>query len=394
MRIGIAYPEYGRDRGIERISAEGALSAARAGHRVEYYCTRHSDAGHPNIAFHTIPDRFRRNALSIAHFARVARRKLGESGVDVSHSFGGVIGCDVVSAQSCHRAGMAASKPRSGEIREEVNLGVADRIRLFLENQNFGKRQYRRIVACSQRVKRELCSLYDVPGGDITVVLNGVDLVAFQPDVCRAGRSESREKFGVRENDFLLLFAGHEFARKGLQTVLEAMRLMSDPSIRLLVAGGGRAEQYMRFARRAGIQDQVTFAGHVKDMARLFGAADLFVFPTLYEAFGLVITEAMASGIPVLVSASAGAAEELIRDGQDGMLISNPRDSHEVAGKIRTIKENRELRWTLSSLGRLRVLQTGWEEYGRGLLAVYEEVLALKKAEGTRTSHADSALQS
>jgi UDP-glucose:(heptosyl)LPS alpha-1,3-glucosyltransferase len=361
---------------------------------VEYFFTRHSDTGHPNISFHAIPDRFHRNALSIAHFAWAARRRLRESGVDVTHSFGGVIGCDVVSAQSCHRAGMAASKPRSGEIREAVNLGVADRIRLFLEKENFGKRQYRRIVACSQRVKRELCSLYDVPEGDITIVLNGVDLAAFEPGVCRSRRSETREKYGIRETDFLLLFAGHEFARKGLQTVLEAMRLMSDSSIRILVAGEGRPDKYMRFARESGIQDQVTFAGHVQDMALLYGAADLFVFPTLYEAFGLVITEAMASGLPVLVSASAGAAEDLIRDGQDGMLISDPRDSHEVAGKIRTIKENRELRTTLASLGRLRVLRTGWEEYGRELIAVYEEVLALKKAEGTRASHADSLLRS
>jgi UDP-glucose:(heptosyl)LPS alpha-1,3-glucosyltransferase len=117
-------------------------------------------------------------------------------------------------------------------------------------------------------------------------------------------------------------------------------------------------------------------------MVPFYGAADLFVFPTLYEAFGLVITEAMASGLPVLVSASAGAAEDLIRDGQDGILISDPHDSAEVAAKIRMITDSWELRTTLSSLGRLRVLQTGWEQYGSQLLKVYDEALARKKAEG------------
>ncbi len=379
MRIGIAYTEHGRDRGVERISAEGALAAARAGNKVEYYCYAHGQPDHPNITFHTFWPGVPINSLRIARFARLAGLAIRHSNADVTHSFGGVIGCDVISAQSCHLAGMEAVKAGRDEIREEVNLGIADRVRLYLERQNYAGKQYRIVIACSQRVKRELHKWYNVPEDDVVVIPNGVDLAAFNPDVCRVQRKGARERFGVLENEFLLLFAGNEFARKGLETVIMAMKELANPSIRLLVAGGGRIEPYRRFADRLGVLGQVTFAGHVNDMVPCYGAADLFVFPTRYEAFGLVITEAMACGVPVLVSASAGSAEDFICDGRDGILISDPRDPQEVAAKIRLIREDWELRTRLSSLARLRVIELGWETYGRRLLEVYDRAAAIKK---------------
>ncbi len=380
MRIGIANIDHGRRGGIERISAEAALAAARAGHTVEYYCFRHGQADHEDIRFHRLSDWARPNSLRIARFARIGGRAIGKSDVDVTHSYGGVIGCDVITAQSCHLAGMEVGRANREAIREQLNLGIADRVRLHLERENFGGRQYRRIIACSQRVKRELGQYYGVPEGDVTVIPNGVDLGSFQPEKCRALRKETRERLGILENEFLLLFAGNEFARKGLQTVLEALKGIAGSGIRLLVVGGGRARPYRQLATDLRISGQVTFAGRVDDMVPYYGAADLFVFPTRYEPFGMVITEAMASGLPVLVSVAAGAAEDLIRDGQDGLLIQDPRDSAEVASKIRMVIENWQLRTTLASFGRLRVLQLGWDQYGDQLLDVYEEVLARKQS--------------
>jgi UDP-glucose:(heptosyl)LPS alpha-1,3-glucosyltransferase len=376
LNIGIAYFEYRHDRGIERISAEVADRAARADHEVHYYCFAHEPAVTTGVQFHRISSLFPFNSFKMLHFARRAGRLMKGGGHDVSHSFGNVLGSDVISAQSCHKAGLDLAKLRPhGSISEGTNFGIADRIRLEMERMNFAGRRYKRIIACSTRVQRELIQHYAVPESDVSVIPNGVDLDAFHPDQRAVCRQKVRERHHIGSEEFLLLFVGHEFERKGLETVLRALGRVRGEPITLLVCGGGNEAPFRTLGNRLGVSSKVVFAGSVPDVHHYFGAADAFVMPSMYEPFGLVITEAMASGIPALVSKTAGAAEDLITNGVHGLLLDDPFSEQELAEKITLLAHNGNLVSAIGAAARQRAERTGWADYVARVLDIYAEII-------------------
>jgi UDP-glucose:(heptosyl)LPS alpha-1,3-glucosyltransferase len=375
MKIGIAYLEYSRRKGIERISAELADRAAQQGNEVHYHCARWSDESTSKVHFHKVPTLDVFFSSKLISFAVAGKLSLHRGHYDVTHSYGTVIGCDVITAQSCHRAGMdIAAAFMKDSVGSTVNFGVADRLRLYLERQNFGKRKYKKVVACSSLVKRELMKYYGVPEHDIVVIPNGVDVKEFHPGNRERFRDEIRQVYGIKREDIVLLFIGHEFARKGLETIVRSLPLLNDNRIKLLVCGGDRAEQFRRLAVSLKLDQQVIFAGPQADVKKFYAASDLFVFPTVHEAFGLVIVEAMASGLPVVVSKNAGAAEDIIDDGKDGILLTDPMNAKEVAEKIESILRNDILRKNIGIQARKKVQSLDWDRIGERVIRVYEEI--------------------
>jgi len=375
MRIGIAHIEYSRRKGIERISAELADAVAKRGHEVHFHCVRWMDVSSPAVQFHRVRTIDLANSSRILSYAVSVGLDLKRGRYDVTHSYGGVVGCDVITAQSCHRAGLKIAKALKGEIiRTNVNLGIADRIRLYLEYQNFARRQYRKVIACSTLVKSELMEHYRVPESDIVVVANGVDVEEFHPHNRELFRNDIRSEYRIGKEEILLLFVGHEFARKGLEAAIRSLPILKQQAIKLLVCGGDNPQPFQQLAVKLGVDQQVIFAGAQTDMKRYYAAADIFVLPTLHEAFGLVITEAMASGLPVIVSKNSGAAIDVIEDGKDGLLVSDPRNPEEVAEKVQLLVEEPSLRTRIGKQAREKVMGYSWDICVQKVLKVYEDV--------------------
>jgi glycosyltransferase involved in cell wall biosynthesis len=130
----------------------------------------------------------------------------------------------------------------------------------------------------------------------------------------------------------------------------------------------------MKLAADLRVKDRIIFTGFVKNINSYFAASDIFVFPTTYEPFGLVITEALASGLPVVTSKLAGASE-LITDGYDGMLLSNPKASREIAEKIILLVEDEKLRRVMGSNARKTAEKYSWGEVARRTLEVYKGLM-------------------
>jgi UDP-glucose:(heptosyl)LPS alpha-1,3-glucosyltransferase len=375
VKIGIAYLEYSRRKGIERISAELADRVAQSGHDVHFHCTRWMDVRSSKVQFHRVQAIAHPNSATLFSFAIFGKSSLSRGNYSVTHSYGGVFGCDVITAQSCHRAGLKIAEALKGKtIRTNVNYGVADRIRLYLEHQNFAKRKYRKVIACSTLVKRELMENYRVPDSDIVVVPNGVDLQEFDPRNRDAFWNDLRSQYHIGNQEILLLFVGHEFARKGLEVTIRALALLKQHHIKLLVCGSDNVLPFQRLASELAVHQQVIFAGAQAEVKRYYAAADIFVLPTLHEAFGLVITEAMASALPVITSKDAGAAIDVIEDGKDGLLLSEPQNPEEVAHKIRRLVEDSPFRTKIGMQAREKVAGYSWDTCARKVLEVYEEV--------------------
>ena len=381
VRLLIAYHRHGWDRGIERKSAELAERFARNGHAVEYLCATAEPRSGSAVRIARVPIRGGPTSLMLGTFDYFARRALRRRPHDLSLSFGSVVGCDILTAESCHRAGLEViSRMREHTGGEARNLGLADAIRLRIERRNYADRRYLCVVACSRRVQRELGGHYDVPASDVTVIPSGVDAQEFSPERTGRERTDFRSSLGYGPDHTVLLFVGNEFARKGLKTLIQALGLLRDRSLRLLVCGDGSPETYMRLARELGVADRIRFEGHVKGVARYFSASDIFVFPTLHEAFGLVILEAMASGLPVIVSKAAGAAEDHLRDGREGMLLDDPTDAARLARNIRSVIERPDRGRAFGEAGRMRASELTWEVCAAAWLALLSEALEAKRS--------------
>jgi UDP-glucose:(heptosyl)LPS alpha-1,3-glucosyltransferase len=199
--------------------------------------------------------------------------------------------------------------------RPFVGGGAFHQNLLALEAQTFDPKNTRHIIVNSEMVKREILENFAFPAERIHLVRNGVDTARFQ----NGRRAGARKRFGVEDDEFLLLFAGSGWERKGLSFVLRAFSRLRKTNFRtrLLVAGKGHSPM----VRPAG----VIFAGPVPDMENIYAAADLLVFPPIYEPSANVVIEALAAGRPVVTSKQNGASE-LIRESVNGSVVENPAD--------------------------------------------------------------------
>jgi len=189
---------------------------------------------------------------------------------------------------------------------------------------------HRSIVALSTSEAQTLRGVYGRVRPPITVIPNGVDLERYRPPTTDERRN-AREVFHLDAEDRVVLFIGHEFARKGLDFAIDA--LVHAPSVMLLVVGGnadGIGASRSR-ATRIGVAERVLFVGPRRDLELFFAASDLFILPSAYEANALVILEALASGLPVIAT-RVGYAPEIIEDGINGFLVS--QDAREIADRM------------------------------------------------------------
>jgi UDP-glucose:(heptosyl)LPS alpha-1,3-glucosyltransferase len=136
---------------------------------------------------------------------------------------------------------------------------------------------------------------------------------------------------------------GNDWKSKGLDTLLTALRECSELGFTLLVAGSDDRRAYEETVRNFHLESKIRFLGSSPDVMRFYAAVDAYVAPSLEDAYGLPILEAMACGLPVIASSRAGATE-IIRDGCNGLVLRDPEDSHELAALLRRIYSDASLR--------------------------------------------------
>jgi UDP-glucose:(heptosyl)LPS alpha-1,3-glucosyltransferase len=221
--------------------------------------------------------------------------------------------------------------------------------RLFLtvasavERRIYNRRALRSVIAVSNGVKNEIVRHYGVDASRIEVVVNAADDRVRLTDAERThARAEQREKLRISDTDVVLLFvAAGDWKRKGLALAIEALAELDIPTVKLLVAGDEDIGHYSAVAGRLRLGAQVQFLGTVSELEKIYASADVFVYPSVYEAFPLVVLEAAAAGLPLVVTRTNGT-EEIVADGENGFLVS-PQAS-EIASAIRKLVDDAPLR--------------------------------------------------
>lgn len=243
------------------------------------------------------------------------------------------------------------------------------RLIMALERRVYPKPRIR-IAAISRQVAAHLVHHFGRTD-HVEVVYDSVDSGIFQPQTRLARRAEMRERFGLRDTDFVLLLIGNGWRNKGLPGLLEAMAELPGTT-KLLVVGEDDRAPYQAIARQLRVADRVAFLEPSADVLQFYAACDLYVGPSIYDPFALPLAEAMACGLPIIASRNTGASE-IITPGEDGLILEDPSDSRQLAQLVRRLREDPELRRRLGENAVRTAQQYNWERNAAGIRALLEQ---------------------
>jgi len=236
-----------------------------------------------------------------------------------------------------------------------------------------------RVAAVSRRIAGDLARHYS-RREDVPVIYHGVDLARFRPDALRSRRETARTALGLTSGDVTLLLVGNDWKNKGLDTLLDALASLKRPELRLLVVGADDRSPFEPRIRDLGLETTLSFHPPRPDVEFYYAAADICVAPSLEDAFALPPAEAMACGVPAIVSSRAGASE-WITDGVDGLILRDPEDAAELGGAIVRLADWPQLREQMGARAAARVGEFTWDRNTAELAAIFDEVLTAREAQ-------------
>ncbi len=292
-----------------------------------------------------------------------------ESGQSITH--------DVITSHACYKGYIDAinslkNKSIYGKLYKFKKL-MTPLNRCILEIEKYNYKHSKKIIAVSSIIKRQIICCSGIPKENVVVIPNGVDYNKFRLD--KKKREVLRKKYKIDEGENVILFVGNDFKKKGLEYLIKSLTLIKRKKNKVVVVGKDDPSFYRKLAKKLGIVDKIIFAGFAKNIADYYSMADIFVFPTIYDSFGMVALEAMANSKPVIISKSAGASE--IIEGENKILIlENPTNHKEIAEKINILLEDEKIKKRVSKNAIRIAKKYDWKRIAEKTLKVYEEVLS------------------
>jgi UDP-glucose:(heptosyl)LPS alpha-1,3-glucosyltransferase len=343
MKIAIIIKTFSIDKGgAERYAVNLSSALLCEGHEVHIFASRwdtskdsNSESVYTGIKVHHVPMGRGPRVLKLFLFHLACQQQLKKEKFDIVHALAQTCPADIYRmSDGLFRHWLVTKYPNPMYRLFFCLLRPVLIFNLILEKRIFRPGGCRYLIANSNLCRQQAESYYSVHPERIEVIYNGVDLDTFNQGA-KAFRSKIRKSYNVPEDAPLLLFISMNFARKGLSELIRSLPLVraSFPGLRLMVVGKGDPGPYRRAAGVLGVEKALVFAGHAKETAPFYGAADLFVLPTHYDPFANVCLEAMACGLPVVTTRQNGASE-LIEEGVNGYIIDCAEKIDEMAKKI------------------------------------------------------------
>jgi glycosyltransferase involved in cell wall biosynthesis len=212
----------------------------------------------------------------------------------------------------------------------------------------------------------------------LPVVYMGIDHITFNPQMREARRGDARREMGIADDRFVFLLVGNDWRKKGLFTLLDAMPRLADLPVMLLVAGSDETHSYQKQIQEAHLKDRVRFLPSRGDVEFYYAAADAYVGPSLEDTFAQPPAEAMACALPVITTVTNGTAE-IMTNGVDGILLSDPSDARALAAAMRSLCVDRELSRRLGENAARTAQQYTWDRNGEQFREIFARILSRKE---------------
>ncbi|MBI5666034.1 MAG: glycosyltransferase family 4 protein [Nitrospirae bacterium] len=350
-----------------------AMLAAR-GHEIHIYAIDwDDDSSSPGVRFHRVPAMTFNSFLRDLTFAWscliMLKRRRGY--FDIIQTHDKTLYQDICFvADGCHIEWLRQRWKRKGlPGKLSIMLNPYHWLILLIEMMMYNGHRFKRIFALSHLVKKDIVRNYHVSGDEIDVVYHWIDTGRFHPDNREKYRKTIRVRHSVADEDFVILFVGSGFERKGVEYIIRAAEMLSGPAT-VLIVGKGDGRPYQKFLGK----QKVIFCGAQKEVHEYYAASDIFILAPVYEPLGLVFLEAMASGLPVITTRSSGAAE-LIKNGVHGYVVDGPEDIRGIAGSMQVLADDPELLKAMSKNARSLAEEFTFEKHIGRMTALYEAII-------------------
>jgi len=380
VKIAVVIPKYGLAGGAEKFAAELTTRIARDPHYdVHVFANKWQD-GLPHVTFHKVPVISFPKFLTTFSFAWFANRRISKEQFDIIHTHERIFAADLFTMHGTpHRYWIK-------QVRHKT-MSLFDHVTAWVESRLVANRRCRHYIAVSQLAAQTYYDTYNFADLKISVMPPGVDLERFSSNSSSELKNKVRARYGISANDFLLLFVGMNFELKGLDHLLTAMAKARSGNesrpIKLLVVGKGDQKKYRKLSRAYGIEDDVVLAGVVTESIEdIYGSADALIMLSEFDTFGMTVLEAMASGLPVIVSDKVGA-KDMVSEGKNGFVVKRD-DITMISQKIlELLDEGRWERMSVAAVDEAR--KHTWEDLAGRMKDLYAEIISEKQ--GSRSAN-------
>lgn len=384
MRLAVIRQRYTPYGGAERF-VEAALEALlERGVAISLY-TREWPETRLKLIEPTIVDPFHVGRLwRDASFAREVCRAIGTTKADLVQSHERVPCCDVFRAgDGVHAVYFDERLAAAGPLeRLALRASPYHRYVLGAERRLFASPWLAAVICNSEMVRDEIRERFGYPLEKLHVIRNAVDSAAFHPGLS-AERERVRAAYRIPSGHTVYLLVGSGYERKGVATAIRAIADLPDTTHLVVVGRESHPQRYARLARSLGLSGRVHIAGPQSDPKPWFGAADVFVLPTLYDPCPNAALEAMACALPVITSTKSGAAELVLR--HDAGLVCASRDAAGLAAHMRAFLDEAS-RERAGANARRAVEPLTPEAMTLELVLLYRDLLAASAARRARGS--------
>lgn len=251
---------------------------------------------------------------------------------------------------------------------------------LVLERLRFMDDKQRVIVAVAPSLADIIASSYHLDKERLRIVPPGIHLPAAADHAASQGVSkvDARTALGLPQAAWILLLVGHNFEKKGLAAVLRSLALLPADTYLLVVGGASQQVNAWRIhCAERGVQGRVVFAGTLPDASLAFAAVDCLVHATLDDMFPLVVLEAMAANIPVLLSVSPFClASPLVENAQAARMLQDPHSEQEIAQGVTSLRADVELRQAQIGRAFEFAQHHGWAQIASQQAQIYRDLFS------------------
>lgn len=381
MKICYIVQKYNDEGGIEKV-VRNLISKVINKHEIHIITSDIKDVQDERIKFHMVNPRGKYWITQWIYFlvdSYFCTKKINKiENFDIIHKHGASLyNADVFTAHSVHKVALENNMHYQQNYSKKFMYFIKTLYPLsaFIEFINLCRSK--KIVAVSNGIKLEIIKNYPINPKKLTVITNGISCNNIQYDEIQIP--------GISDTDLKLIFVGKDYVRKGLMYVLDALsKLKKDgySDIKLLVLGEDTANSlnFKKYVLDNGLENNVFFLGHLKNINDYYAFSDIFVFPTTYEAFSIATLEASKFGLPLLCSKTNGT-EDLIIDNYNGYFID--RNAKDIASKLKHFIENPDLISKMGLNAKNRVCSVfNWESISLKYGELYLELSKKKSDNG------------
>ncbi|MDI6726730.1 MAG: glycosyltransferase family 4 protein [Smithellaceae bacterium] len=379
IRIAVVIPTYSFLGGAERYAAELTERLARRGnYHFDVFAYRSGVPPQDNVTFHPIPALPFPRFLRTPGFAWLVARRLAGVAPDLIHTHERIREADLFTLHGV---------PHDFWVRKvrQKRPSLYDRATIAVERQLVSHPRCRRFCALSGLTKEVFLQTYPLTAERIAIIPPGVDTPPISEEERRVCRREIRDRFNLDREVPLALFVSMNFEIKGLDVLLEGLAALKQrqpgAACHLIVAGKGNVGKYRGIAQALGIGALVHFTGVLTPEAlrRAYLGADAYAMLSTFDTYGMVVLEAMAAGLPVLISSNVGA-RDLVIEGSNGFVLAPAAAPAAIADRLAALVSPDNQR-AMSHHALETARNHSWEVVADRTEIIYEDILRERMAD-------------